>query len=103
MLAWAAAGSPKNMLPVRLRATSNDAGSNGWIWASPWMNAALWTPSCSALDRATSSMREERSMPSAVPEAASRAASRVVWPVPHPMSSTASSGAIAARSSRGRW
>ena len=78
MLACAAAWSPKNMLPVRLSATSNDAGSNGWTWASPWTNVALWTPSCSALDRATSSIREERSMPTAEPAAASRAASRVV-------------------------
>ena len=32
----AATWSPKNIADVRLMATSNDAGSKAWTWASAW-------------------------------------------------------------------
>ena len=43
MLAKAAAWSPKNIAPVRLIATSNAAGSNGWTCASARRKCG-WAP-----------------------------------------------------------
>ena len=81
---------------VRLMATSKASGSNGWICASACANVALVTPSSAARRRAMSSIRDDRSTPSAEPADAARAASRVVCPVPQPTSSTRSPSPIAA-------
>jgi hypothetical protein len=94
--------SAKNIAEVRQMATSKLAGSNGWIWASAWRKDALVRPSACATRRAWSSMRADRSTPSAEPDRATRAASRVFWPLPQPTSSTRSVGWMAAASWNGR-
>ena len=52
MLVKAATGSPKNMAPVSLIATSGAPASNGWTCASAWRNETLVTPSAAARSRA---------------------------------------------------
>jgi hypothetical protein len=103
MLANAARGSPRNIDPWRLTATSNDPAGKGWVWASACANVALATPSRSASSRAGSSIRDDRSTPSAEPADALRAASRVARPLPQPTSSTVAVVPIAAASRKGRW
>ena len=44
MLAKAATGSPKNMAPKLLMATSKASASNGWTWASACRNSTLVEP-----------------------------------------------------------
>ena len=52
MLVKAAIGSPKNMAPLSLIATSAAPGSNGCTWASPCTKVTLVTPSAAACSRA---------------------------------------------------
>ncbi len=102
MLAKASSGSPKNITPIRLTVRSNDAGSNGWLVASPWTKVAFVMPASAVRNRALSSIRADTSIPNAEPALASRAASRVVWPFPQPMSRIRSAARMAAASSS-RW
>ena len=94
MLVNAAAGSPKNIVPVREIATSNDTAGKGWICASACSKLTLPMSCPAASRRASSIIRAERSTPSACPGLAAPAASRVAWPVPQPMSSTRSPRAM---------
>ncbi len=57
----------------------------------------------SEVARAYSSIRDDKSTPSADPLFAATAASRVVWPVPQPKSRTRSASVIAAAAIRRRW
>ncbi|ADB74343.1 hypothetical protein Gobs01_01451 [Geodermatophilus obscurus DSM 43160] len=84
----AATGSPKNIAPNRLRATSNAAGSKGCTWASPWTNVVLASPAAALRRRASASSGADRSIPVACPSGAARAAARVEMPAPQPTSST---------------
>ena len=96
MLAKAATGSPKNMQPESLMATSAAPGSNGCTWASPCTKVTLPTPSAAACWRATSSIccgqvdAERRALAGELGRLDRER------PVPHPMSSTRSSAAITA-------
>ena len=78
MLVNAATGSPKNIAPVRLMATSNTSASKGWIWAWSCSNRTLVRPSRLARIVAHSIIADDRSTPSADPAVAARATSRVV-------------------------
>jgi hypothetical protein len=96
----AATGSPKNIAPNRLRATSNDADPKGCTWASPWRNVVLISPAAALRRRASASSGPDRSIPVACPSGAARAAARVETPAPQPTSSTRSAAPIPAASSR---
>ena len=98
-LANASSGSEKNIAPNTLIATSNEAGSNGYTWASAWRNSTLVKPSSAVRRRASSSIREERSTPRTEPARALRAASRLDLPVPQPTSSTLSNASMSVSSS----
>ena len=90
MLANAAGGSEKNIVPKRLIATSKPARSNRCTWASPSSKRTLSSRSAVASWRARAIMPSDMSTPTTRPGAAARAASRVVSPAPQPMSRTAS-------------
>ena len=102
-LANAASGSPKNIEPMREITMSNAPLSKGWICASAFRNSTLSRPSATAVARASASICDDRSTPSADPFAAIRAASRVDCPVPQPTSRTQSRSPIAAAARNGPW
>jgi hypothetical protein len=88
MLANAAAGSSKNIVPNLLMARSNCSGGKRWTWASARWKVTLRSPCAWASSRARSIIGAEWSTPSALPAVALRAACRVVCPAPQPTSRT---------------
>src|ERR671910_287274 len=103
MLANAAMGSSKNIVPNRLMARSKPSSGKRCTCASPCSKATLWTLSARASSRARSIIDAERSTPSALPSPADRAASRVVRPVPQPTSRTRASRCSRWLVARGCW
>ena len=94
MFVKAAVRSSKNITPNRLIAISKVPGSNAYTCASACRKSTFGTPSAVARRRATASIEEDRSTPSADPSCARRAASRLDCPQPQPMSSTRSARPI---------
>jgi hypothetical protein len=88
MLANAATGSSKNIVPNLLIVRSNCFAGKRWTWASARSKVTLRSPSTRATSRARAIIGADRSTPSAPPAVAMRAASRVVCPVPQPTSRT---------------
>ena len=104
MLPNAATGSPKNIAPVRLIATSKSLGRERMHLGVRLLEAhVVQTLAGSDVAEPRSIIRAERSTPRAQPELAARAASRVVCPVPQPMSSTRSAAAMSAASRNAAW
>ena len=67
MLANAATGSPKNIVPNRLIARSKRAGGKPWSCASARSKVTLRSPSARESSRACSMAGAEMSTPSALP------------------------------------